>query len=134
TVSSRIPSPTASLTVCFIVLAPRRWPSSTGSPRSVAQRPLPSMMIAPEVAPAPPEGSAAVISDGQDLLFLALDEGVDLPHRRVRPLLPLGLCRVLSVLADVAVLFHLAHVAVDVAADVAARDAALLGDAVDHLD
>ncbi len=50
TVSSSRPRRTASLTVCFSVRAPSRCPSRIGRPRSVAQRALPSMMIATVVA------------------------------------------------------------------------------------
>ena len=46
TVSSRIPSSTASRSRALTVSAPAWWPASTGRPRALAQRPLPSVMIA----------------------------------------------------------------------------------------
>jgi len=46
TLSSSTSSCTASRTVCLSVRAPSRWPASTGSPFWLAQRALPSMMIA----------------------------------------------------------------------------------------
>jgi hypothetical protein len=46
TVSSRIPSSTASRRRALTVSAPASWPETTGSPRCLAQRPFPSVMIA----------------------------------------------------------------------------------------
>ena len=46
TVSSRMPSSTESRRRALTASAPARCPSSTGSPRCLAQRPLPSVMIA----------------------------------------------------------------------------------------
>ncbi len=50
TVSSSIPSSAASRSRALTVSAPARWPSIAGSPRSAAQRPLPSVMIATYLA------------------------------------------------------------------------------------
>ena len=55
-------------------------------------------------------------------------------RRLVGALLQLGLGAALVVLADLALLLQLAQVVHHVAADVADRDLALLGDAVDDLD
>jgi hypothetical protein len=46
TVSSSMPSATASFSRALTVSAPARWPSATSTPRCCAQRPLPSVMIA----------------------------------------------------------------------------------------
>ena len=46
TVSSSIPSSTASRSRALTVSAPASWPATTGRPRRLAQRPLPSVMIA----------------------------------------------------------------------------------------
>ena len=46
TVSSSIPSSTASRSRALTTSAPARCPSTTGRPRCWAQRPLPSVMIA----------------------------------------------------------------------------------------
>ena len=70
----------------------------------------------------------------QDLLFLPLEERVDLGDRVVGLLLQGGLGAALVVLARFALFLQLAQVLHHVAADVANRDPALLGDAVHHLD
>src|SRR5947208_16911906 len=41
-----MPSSTASRSRALTTSAPARWPSMTGTPRAVAQRPLPSVMMA----------------------------------------------------------------------------------------
>ena len=46
--SVRVPTPRpgAASTTLRTARAPRRWPAARGRPRAVAQRPLPSMMMA----------------------------------------------------------------------------------------
>src|SRR4051812_34771979 len=98
-----MPSLTESLTICLSVLAPWRCPSSTGSPRASAQRAFPSMMIAIFIGcenpgwqgsrgegvlctPNPDDAASrwfAGASDFEDLLFLVLQELVDLVHALV---------------------------------------------------
>ncbi len=46
TVSSRIPSSAASRNRALTTSAPALWPSIAGRPRSAAQRPFPSVMMA----------------------------------------------------------------------------------------
>src|SRR3954469_15892478 len=116
-----MPSLTASLTVCLSVFAPSRWPASTGSPRASAQRAFPSMMIA----------TFSAGSDFEDFLLLVLEQLVDLVNALVGELLQRFLGAVLVVAAHVAVLLELAQVVHDVAAHVAHRYAAVLGDAAD---
>src|SRR4051794_21189245 len=123
TVSSVTPSFTASLTVCFSVLAPCRWPARTGSPRASAQRPFPSMMIA--------TFTTSVASDFEKFLLFALEQFVDLVDALVGELLERFLGAVLVVAADVALLLELAQVVHDVAAYVAHGHATVLGDAAD---
>src|SRR5215203_1289025 len=132
TVSSSIPSSAASRSRAFSVSAPARWPSMTGSPRWLAQRPLPSVMIATYLGAVTPATRPS--SNFEDLFFLALQEGIDLGDRVVGLFLQRRLGPALVVLADVALFFQLAQVAHDVAADVADRDAAFLGHPVHHLD
>src|SRR5947209_5715848 len=127
TVSSRTPRSSAARTVRLSASTPRRWPSSTGSPRSDAQRAFPSMMIATYRAANAPPGAGGR-SDLHDLLLLRGKRGVDLADARVGELLQLGLRPVLLVAADLALLLQLAQVVHDVAADVADGDPALLRD------
>src|SRR5215211_1427593 len=127
TVSSSIPSSAASRSRSLTTSAPARWPSITGSPRCCAQRPLPSVMIATYLGaliglPDSEMRRPAATSDFEDLLFLAFQQAVDLGDRRVGLFLQVGLGAALVVLADVALLFQVAQVAHDVAADVADRD------------
>ena len=56
TVSSSIPSSTASRSRALTTSAPARCPSTTGRPRCWAQRPLPSVMIATYRAGVKPRG------------------------------------------------------------------------------
>src|SRR5882757_4202939 len=124
TVSSSIPSSTASRSRAFTTSAPARCPSITGCPRRCAQRPLPSVMIATYFAALKPE----------DFRFLTLQERVDLGDRLVGLFLQRGLGAALVVLAHFALVLQLAQVAHHVAAHVADGDPTLLGDAVDDLD
>src|SRR3954447_16752647 len=125
TVSSRTPSSAASRSRAFTVSAPARWPSTTGSPRACAQRPLPSVMMATY---------CAGTSDLEDLGFLGLQQLVELRDLLVGELLELRLGAVLLVRAGLPGLLELAQVVHAVAADVADRDAAVLGDVSHHLD
>src|ERR1700710_2512913 len=103
TVSSSIPSSTASRSRALTTSAPARCPSITGCPRPCAQRPLPSVMIATYLAAltagAPP-------SDLEDFRFLALQERVDLGDRLVGLFLQGRLGATLVVLAQFALVFH----------------------------
>src|SRR5262249_38402467 len=127
-----IPSSAASRSRAFRVSAPARCPSTTGRSRCCAQRPLPSVMIATYLAAGTLR--AAESSDFEDLFFLAFEQGVDLRGGAVGLFLQRLLGAALLVLTDFAFLFQVAQVAHDVAAHVADRDPALLGDAVDDLD
>src|SRR3981081_4377548 len=103
-------------------------------PRSEAQRAFPSMMIATyRAATAPPaveevSGLPGRLSNLQDLLLLGRERGVDLAGPRVGQLRPLRRGARPLVASDVASLLELAKVVHHVAADVANRDAPLLGD------
>src|SRR4051794_10733486 len=125
TVSSETPRSTASRRRAFTQSAPARWPSTTGSPRACAQRPLPSVMMATY---------CAETSDLEDLGFLGLEQRVELADLLVRELLQLRLGAVLLVGARLARLLELAQVVHAVAADVADGHAAVLGDVADDLD
>src|SRR3954463_7017199 len=124
TVSSSTPRSTASRSRAFTVSAPARCPSTTGSPRAVAQRPFPSVMMATY---------RAGTSDLEDLGFLGLEQRVELADLLVREPLQLGLAAMLLVRPRLARLLELAQVVHAVAADVADRDAAVLGDVAHHL-
>src|SRR4051794_782946 len=137
-----MPSSTESRRRALTVSAPAWWPASTGRPRACAQRPFPSVMIATY------RGSAITLREGaasaddvrapgshlQDLRLFALEVRVELGDALVGDLLKLGLRAALLVLADLALLAHLAQVVHDVAADVADLHAALLGDVMEDLD
>src|SRR6185437_1867486 len=107
----------AALTVRRSASTPRRWPSSLGSPRLAAQRPLPSMMIATwhGTAAAPSDGeqgwsftlrparrlsTTAAPSDLHDLVFLGRERGVDLGDNLVRGLLHVAVMAGRIVLGD----------------------------------
>src|ERR1700742_557289 len=130
TVSSSIPRSTASRSRALKTSAPARWPSITGSPRRCAQRPFPSVMIATYLAAL----KRCAASNLEDFRFLRLQERVDLGDRLVGLFLQRSLGAALVVLADFALVLQLAQVAHHVAAHVADRDAAVLGDAVDDFD
>src|ERR1700733_1120936 len=131
TVSSSTPSSTASRSLALTTSAPAWCPAATGRPRCWAQRPLPSVMIATYLGAVTLCGPP---SNLEDFLFLALQERVDLGDRVVGLLLQRGLGAALVVLAPFPLFLQFAQVVHDVAADVADRDPALLGDAVHHLD
>src|SRR3954452_25010403 len=132
----------------------RRCPSTRGSPRRAAPRPLPSMMMATWRGAggrgAPPAGAGAESSgfdigarrsglkpvslDLHDFFFFDVKQRVDLPDRLVRCLLDVLLLTPLVVFADRAVLLKLLQQVDAVAPDVADRDARLLGVFVRDLD
>src|SRR5690242_8738009 len=120
-----MPSATASFRRALTASAPAWWPAATSTPSRWAQRPFPSVMMATY---------RAGTSDFEDLGLLGLQRAVDLADRRVGELLQLALGPVLLVLADIPALAQLAEVLHGVAADVADRDAALLGDLPGDLD
>ena len=130
TVSSSIPNSAASRSRALTTSAPAWWPSIGASPRCCAQRPLPSVMIATYGPPAlrrvRPAAQTSRISSS--LAFISAS---------ISPIaLSVSFCSValgaaLLVLARLALLADLLEVVHHVAADVAHRDPALLGDAVD---
>src|SRR5262245_40874026 len=118
--------------------ATARCPSITGSLRCCAQRPFPSVMIATYCAVTleaakTESGQDAAASYLEDLLFLALQKGVDLLHRGVGVLLELLLAVVLLVRARIPIFLQLPQVVHHVAADVPDPHPPLLRDAVDDL-
>src|SRR4051794_12789180 len=123
-----MPSSTASRSRALTVSAPARWPSATGTPRLLAQRPLPSVMMATQEARTRPR------SDLEDLFFLAFQQGVELMDLLVGQALERFLGTVLVVGARLAGVAQLAQVVQRVAADVADRDLALLRQLPDDLD
>src|SRR5579884_1705678 len=125
-----MPNLTASRRRALTTSAPASCPFRAERPLAFAQRPLPSVMIATYFGPS--AGSAT--SDLEDLFFLGLQQLVELRDAEVGDLLQLDFGPVLVVRAGLAGLFELAQVVHDVAADVADRDAALLGDVADDLD
>src|SRR5947209_5358686 len=128
TVSSRTPSSCAARTVRRNASTPRRWPSSTGNPRSDAQRAFPSMMIATCRAAKKGGSGRRRPSDLHDLLLLRAERGVDLTDARVGELLKLALGAVLVVAPALALLLALAPLVHHVAAVVSHRDSAILRD------
>src|SRR5690606_17964023 len=109
---------------------PCRWPAWRGRPRPLAQRPLPSMMIAMwrgSVMGAARSGAGSRASDLQDLLFLGGQQLVDLGHRLVRQFLDLVMATALVVLADELFLQRLLHLRDRVAAHVAHAHPCVLG-------
>src|SRR5512133_520803 len=115
---------------------PSRWPSATGSPRDIAQRPLPSRMIATQ--PTGSGGSSGArglrnrssrpteASDFEDLLLFAFEEVVDLVGVVVRQLLDALFGPVFLVAADLALVHELLQVVHDVSADVPDSDTSVL--------
>src|SRR5688572_33018329 len=112
--------------------APSRWPAARGRPRALAQRPLPSMMMATWRGTAPPSGASAapilaaveigwLTSDLHDLFFLGGERVVDLLHVVVGQLLHFIVQLAVLVLGDLAVLFLLLQRFHAIAADVADR-------------
>src|SRR5215211_1159683 len=122
-----MPRSTASRSRALTVSAPAWWPSATDRPRCLAQRPLPSVMMATY------EALTGRASDLEDLFFLALEQGVELLDLLVGELLQRLLGAVLVVGTGLARVAQLAQVVHGVAADVADRDLALLGQAAHHL-
>src|SRR5919197_6778063 len=125
-----MPNSAASRRRAFTVSAPALCPSTTGSPRRWAQRPLPSVMMATYRAARP---SPPTCSDLEDLGFLALEQAVELGDARVGELLQLDLGAMLVVGADVAAVPQFAQVVHHVTPDVPDGHAPLLGDVADHL-
>src|SRR5579863_10051259 len=140
TVSSFTPRLTASRSRSLTVSAPASCPTATDTPRRLAQRPFPSVMIATyRGRPASPSIRTGLVtvharSDLEDLCFLALQHDVELRDARVGQLLKAALGAMLVVRARVAGLLQLAQIVHHVPADVANRDAALLDDVARHLD
>src|SRR5215207_4962973 len=116
-----MPRSAASRSRALTVSAPASWPAATDRPRCLAQRPLPSVMMATYEA-LTGRGSSHL----EDLVFLALEQGVELLGLLVGELLQRLLGAVLVVGAGLARVAQLAQVVHYVAADVADRDAPLL--------
>src|SRR3974390_1249934 len=109
-----MPMSVAARTVRRTASTPRRWPSTRGSPRAAAQRPLPSMMMATCRGTAIADATgilASVIgmcpSDCEDLLFLPRQPMIDFRDAGIRRFLNFGGIAVVIVLADLMILFHL---------------------------
>src|ERR1700688_949953 len=136
-----MPSSAAALTVRRTASAPRLWPAIRGRPRDLAQRPLPSMMMATWVgglgvsglAASAFAGNTSIGSDLKDLLFVLRQGIVDLLDVLVRRLLHLFAAPAMVVLGDLAVLLHLLQRLHPVAPDVAHRYPPLLGIFVSEL-
>src|SRR3989337_1809155 len=135
-----IPSSIESWTIGLTLSTPWRWPSARGSPRSAAQRPLPSMMIAiwrtaglsgaaqaRLSTPSVKVGWSRLRGKGVDLGFLAGKGLVDFLDDLVGQVLHLGRERVVLVLAHLVVLLGPLEMLHAVAADIAHGDARLLG-------
>src|SRR5690606_19638108 len=151
-----MPKSPAARTVRRSASTPARWPAARGSPRALAQRPLPSMMIAiwagftmrplsgeplarerlasERLAGAPRPKAALPRSNLQYLGFLLGQQDVDGGDGLVRHLLDALVLDARIVLADVAVLLRLLGMVDAVAADVAHRHLGLLGILVGDLD
>src|SRR3954452_21815763 len=152
-----MPNSTASRSRALTTSAPALCPSSTGSPRPDAHRPLPSVMMAtycalpsgslkgrsPYGARASPSGELAhgpeplgraVRSNLEDLFLFALEQGIEVGDLRVGELLQLLLAAALVVGADVALVLQGLQVVHDVAADGADLHAAVLGQPAGDLD
>src|SRR5262245_24883393 len=144
-----MPSSSAASTVRLTLSTPRRWPSTRGRPRSAAQRPLPSMMMAMWRAAGFPAAcqstsSAASVTFGcsglrgtpcegpvwlnlHDLGFLAGKGLVDFLDDLVGQFLHLGRKRVVLVLAHLVLFLRALQVLHAVAAHIAHRHPRLLG-------
>src|SRR6266576_1489205 len=126
----------AASTVRRSARVPSRWPSATGSPRDIAQRPLPSRMIATQ--PTGSGGSSGArglrnrssrpteASDFEDLLLFAFEEVVDLVGVVVCQLLDALFGPGFLVAADLAFVHELLQVVHDVSADVPDSNASVL--------
>src|SRR5690606_9867182 len=141
-----MPRSPAARTVRRSASTPARWPAARGRPRALAQRPLPSMMIAiwagftmrflsgePLLARRIVPGNA-MKSNLQDLRFLLGQQAVDHRDRVVGQLLHPVVLDARVILADVAVLLRLLGDLHAVAADMAGGDLGLLGILVGDLD
>src|SRR3989338_1093782 len=142
-------------------LTPSRWPATRGRPRRVAQRPLPSMMMAtcsgtgwartrasssasPSSAGAAPARALVPFTamrwsshrtlEGQNFLLLLLQELVDPGDVLVGGLLDLVVAAALVVFGDLLVLRHGLEPVVRLPAHVAHGHPRLLGHLVDGLD
>src|SRR5262245_58303616 len=134
---------------------PARCPAATGRRRRLAQRPLPSMMIATERATSGSSRSPGALkplsvrslvrrftslgprfgaSDLQDLRFLALENLVDLGDVVIGELLGTLFSPTLLVVPHVAVADELLEMVDAVAPDVPHGDPPFLGQVADHLD
>src|SRR5262249_37940509 len=127
------PSSTASRRRALTVSAPASCPATTGSPRRRAQRPLPSVMIA-TLRAAARSGTRATYLNLEDLFFLVLEDLVELADADVGDFLELPPRAVFFAIPRLARLLQLPQVVHHVAADVAHRDPAVLGDVADDLD
>src|SRR5579863_8320845 len=124
-----MPNSAAAVTVRLTASAPRRWPAMRGSPRALAQRPLPSMITA-TWAGGGGNGDGTTFSMGsdlKDLLVLLSEQVVDALDRLVGQRLDVVLQPAVLVLGHRAVLFLLLQHIETVAADIAHRDSGLLG-------
>src|SRR4051794_31878389 len=115
---------------------PAWWPSGRGSERPLAQRPLPSMMMAmwPGTAPCTRSRCSRSLlmgSDFQDLRFFGMDESVDQLDMLVGELLDFLLSVPLVVLGD---LFQLLDAGERVGAGMPHCDPPFFAQLVDHLD
>src|SRR3954467_7590096 len=142
-----MPRSIAASTVRRNARVPSRWPSATGRPRDIAQRPFPSRMIATQrTGPAGcssrccfrkrssrPTGRAGG-SDLQNLFLFLLQEVVDLVRVVVGQLLHPFLGAALLVAANLALIDELLQVMHDVTADVADGYAAFLRHLLGDLD
>src|SRR5579871_5755895 len=140
-----MPRSTQARTVARTVSTPRLWPATRGRWRRLAQRPLPSMMIATWRGTAP-WGGTAWVELSCDILspstplhrhqlgFFLLQQLVDLGGVPVGHLLHLVLGAALVVFRHLLLLQRLLQVVDRVAPQVAHRDAGVLGLVLDHLD
>src|SRR6185295_8335708 len=117
------PSSPQARTIFLVALVPSLWPMTRGSMRFLAQRPLPSMIIAMCWGV-----SGIRDSDGKDVLFLLGDQLVHVGDVLVGQGLDLVQLALEGVLAQVLVLGGLLDAIVLVATDVADGDLALFAD------
>src|SRR5690606_5032743 len=131
-----MPSSAAWVVTRRMFSVPASWPAMRGRPRRVAQRPLPSMMMATwrgttrsgdaDAAGSVVGATAAPLSDFEDLGLFVLANLVRLVDVAVGELLDLLLGAALIVFADELLLEHLLDLCQGIAPDVPDRDAALL--------
>src|SRR5258705_12151237 len=118
---------------------PRRWPSTRGSPRAAAQRPLPSMMMATCLGTSGTISAncvaSAIILDRHNFFFFGRKRAVDVGNRLIGRLLhQIGLTLVFVLAHGVQVLLELLKHIHRVAPHMAHRDARGLGIFVRDLD